>query len=410
VAAHRLATRVPKLFILVSAPTKPLVTQWAEEMREFGLEPYFPSSSRRSSEENAALIDRRMTAVATGMRPVDSAVVTIDLLNSEAMKKVLKRHGHFVMLIGDEAHNLGSDQFIADPPNVTYRLGLSATPERQYDPAGTAELFRYFGGVVYEFGLDKAIGLCLVPYDYYISEAHLSHDEMEEYYKLCAEIRKLYARLGASANDSLTVKRKQMRRRAILESAVGKIGVLRRALVTQDLAAIRHTLIYATDKNPEQLNEVNFLLRSLGISFHQLTQAETQDAELVADIIGRFRAGHIQVLTAKRVLDEGFNIPEIANAYVLASTTVERQWTQRRGRILRLCPAIGKTKAILHDIIALPPLDEGLDQDIQKLVGGELLRVREFARLSANKYARDGAYTWFQEASLEYRVWLEEGE
>ena len=409
VAASRLADRLEKLFVLVSAPTKPLVSQWAGEMREFGLEPYVQSSGRRS-DENAARIDARMTAVQRGLAAVDSAVVTHDLLTSEAMRLVLRRHAGYVLLIGDEAHNLGSERFLADPPDVRFRLGLSATPERQYDPEGTAELFAYFGGVVYEFGLDRAIELCLVPYDYFIHESYLSPDEMERYRELSMEIRTLYARLGNAASDSVQLQLKLFKRRGLLESAVGKIGVLRSCLLQMEVRDIRHTLIYTTDKNPDQLVQVNALLRELGIRFHQLTQEETQEADLVADLVARFRAGQIQVLTAKRVLDEGFNIPEIATAYILASTTVERQWTQRRGRILRLCPAIGKTNATLHDVIALPPVEEGVDEDVQRLVSGELLRVDEFARLSSNKHARSGAYSWYQDASLEYRVWVNEEE
>ena len=39
---------------------------------------------------------------------------------------------------------------------------------------------------------------------------------------------------------------------------------------------------------------------------------------------------------------KGVNIPQIQKAFILASTTVERQWIQRRGRLLRKCDEIGK--------------------------------------------------------------------
>ena len=406
VAAHRLAQRVGRLFVIVSAPTKPLVSQWAEEMREFGLGPYV-QLDKYNAAQNAANIDVRMTAVARGLMPVDAAVITVDLLNDEVMKKVLNRHGSIVMFIGDEAHNLGSEKFISSPPDVRYRLALSATPERQYDPEGTAELFRYFGGVVYEFGLERAIGLCLTPYSYFISEAQLNQNEMDEYFELSEEIKRLYGRLGTEAGESKQVKIKTMRRRAVLESASSKISVLRSELEKRGKKSIKHMLIYATDKNPEQLIQVNSVLSELDIRFHQLTQQETSDPQRVAEIISRFRQGDIQVLTAKRVLDEGFNIPEISEAYVLASTTVERQWTQRRGRILRLCPSIGKTSAALHDIITMPPLDAGIDADVQKLVKGELTRVDEFAKLSENEHARDGARNWFRDTSSTFRVLID---
>ena len=154
----------------------------------------------------------------------------------------------------------------------------------------------------------------------------------------------------------------------------------------------KHTLIYATDKDPEQLDQVNLVLRDLGISFHQLTAEETTDREKTKQIISTFRSGDIQVLTAKRVLDEGVNIPEIYKAYILASTTVERQWVQRRGRVLRICKDINKTHSVIHDFIALPPIgDFTLDNDARNLIKSELLRVQEFASLARNAGRPDGA-------------------
>jgi superfamily II DNA or RNA helicase len=108
--------------------------------------------------------------------------------------------------------------------------------------------------------------------------------------------------------------------------------------------------------------------------------------------MSRFQSGALRVLTAKRVLDEGVNVPQIERAYLLASTTVKRQWVQRRGRLLRICKEIGKTHAVIHDLVALPPeaySGERLDIEAKKIVRSELDRVWEFARLSRNA-ARDG--------------------
>ena len=80
-------------------------------------------------------------------------------------------------------------------------------------------------------------------------------------------------------------------------------------------------------------------------------------------------------------------------AYILASTTVKRQWVQRRGRLLRTCKAIGKKEAIIHDLVALPPgaiAGETLDKDAKKIVNSELDRVWEFARLSQNGASKGG--------------------
>ena len=168
---------------------------------------------------------------------------------------------------------------------------------------------------------------------------------------------------------------------------------------------MRHTLVYATDKGPEQLEGVNRLLHELGLRAHQLTAEETQDGQLVRRVLRAFRDGAIQVLTAKRVLDEGLNVPEIAEALILASTTVERQWVQRRGRILRPCNATGKDHAVLHDFLVLPPETEtrhGVDEDTRKLIQSEVNRIREFARLARNAAAEDGPRATLQPIILEY--------
>ena len=70
----------------------------------------------------------------------------------------------------------------------------------------------------------------------------------------------------------------------------------------------------------------------------------------------------------------------------LASSTVEREWVQRRGRILRHAP--GKTFASLHDFIVVPP---GLDSPAAKsLLKTELRRASAFASLAENEYDSDG--------------------
>lgn len=57
-------------------------------------------------------------------------------------------------------------------------------------------------------------------------------------------------------------------RRVLLETAENKIASLKAALEEEDLQELRHTLIYASDKAPEQLEAVNAILKSKGVLFH----------------------------------------------------------------------------------------------------------------------------------------------
>jgi superfamily II DNA or RNA helicase len=226
---------------------------------------------------------------------------------------------------------------------------------------------------------------------------------MHGYRELTERIKRILWQVSEDdeANDSLQILLN--RRRKILENAQGKLEALRSSLSSRDPRRIHHALIYATDKGPEQLEDVNRLLYELRVKSHQLTAEETRDGLLVQRVLNAFRDGAIQVLTAKRVLDEGLNVPEISEAFILASTTVERQWVQRRGRILRPCKLTGKDHAILHDFLVLPPVAPlGVDEEARKLIKGEVDRISEFGRLARNAAAEDGPRAVLQPIILEY--------
>ena len=389
ICAYRLYETRKPLLIVVSAPYIPLIQQWCNEIEIFGLRPINLSitAGRRGRAITLNRIKRRLQ---NRNSEVEVIVVSHRTLCDSGFNAELEKFNCARLLIADEAHNLGSEGFITDPPSFfEYRMGLSATPVRQYDEEGTASLVAFFGPVVFRFTLKEAIGRCLVEYDYYLHPVELTDDEMDEWYELTAKIKANAWRQESDKHDEYLTKLLRDRR-ALLETARNKVAALKDALNTDNIRKLRHTLIYASDKDPEQLKEVNALLKAQGVLFHQLTYEETANQEETARIIRSFREGTLRILTAKRVLDEGVNIPEIQKAFILASTTVERQWVQRRGRLLRTCREIGKTHSEIHDFIALPPDSEIIDDEARTLVRTELLRVQEFASLARNAGRADG--------------------
>ena len=403
--AWRLWRELRRLVVVVAAPTRPLVAQWAEEWRDFGIVPYVSGTHGRR--RRLREIDERLQRIEFDTGGVEALIVTNDFLNDTAFRELLDHYEGPMMLIADEVHNLGGGSFLTAPPlHIDYRLGLSATPKRQYDPDGTARLTEYFGDVVFEFGLAEAIGVCLVPYDYHLHPVGLSHHELEEYRTFSDKIRRLALAAGRepSVEEEERLQLLRNRRRLVLEAAEGKLEMLKTLLTQGSLHEVRHTLVYATDKDPSQLEAVNEIVRSLGLRFHQITAHETGNARLVDSVLDAFRGGSLKVLTAKRVLDEGLNVPEISTAIILASTTVERQWVQRRGRVLRTCPAIEKEYAAIHDFLVLPPPGEPRDDDVKRLIRGELARCDEFTDLARNRAAPRGPRGILQDVRLEYIV------
>lgn len=392
ICAHKLYGAHKPLLIVVAAPYIPLIQQWCEEIKPFGLRPVNLSdvSGQRGRARELNRIKRRFR---NDTSDVEVVIVSNKTLCNPTLHDELKKFACTKLLIADEAHNLGSEGFITGAPEFfDYRLGLSATPVRQYDEEGTEALFAFFGDVVFRFTLKEAIGRCLVEYDYFVHPIELSHYEMDEWYDLTAKIKANSWRQSENKQDDY-LKKLYRDRRVVLETAENKIHALQDALSKEDLSALRHTLIYTSDKGPRQLEEVNALLKANGVLFHQLTEKETQNRAKITEIIRSFQDGVLRVLTAKRVLDEGVNIPQICKAFILASTTVERQWVQRRGRLLRTCREIGKTHSEIHDFIALPPDIEEVDDEARSLIRSELLRVQEFASLARNAGRPDGPLT-----------------
>ena len=130
------------------------------------------------------------------------------------------------LLIADEAHNLGRPSFIEEPPDFfEHRLGLSATPIRQYDEEGTEALLGFCGPVAFRFTLDEAIDRCLVEYDYYVHAVYLTDAEMDEWFDLTGKIKQNAWRSEGGKPDEYLAKLLRDRR-ALLETASGKVSKL----------------------------------------------------------------------------------------------------------------------------------------------------------------------------------------
>ncbi len=392
ICAHHFQEINNKLMLFISAPQRPLMMQWIQEVSEFGMtcENISEMDSWESREKAIIKAERLLKYDAA-----DAAVFVISntLLKHKKFKSILSKLSVPKMLIADECHNFGNNS-LSEELRIAFeaKLGLSATPDRQYDELGTQFLKSFLGEVCFTFSLEDAIGKCLTPYDYHIIPVFFDSLEMDEFIDLTSQIGKLSWQ--SDSEDSQMLDHLKRQRRKLIETAEMKIPTMK-GILKDDINNLEHTLIYCTDKDPEQIKNINNLLSSLNAMFRQVTSEETSSNKLVEKILASFRLGNTKILTAKRVLDEGVDIPQTKRAYFLASNTVERQWTQRRGRILRKCNEINKEYAEIFDFVVLPfgVLDKTPDEVGEfekKLISLELPRLREFSRLSRNKMAADG--------------------
>lgn len=392
-AASRLSSELSQgLLVVVAAPQLPLLAMWEDEVRGFGVWPV--SLAHGTAKAKLKQAESSVRRLDLGVSRVEILITTHDALVDQRYQDVFAGCRVRRLLIADEVHRLGRPEFLDRQPDFfEYRLGLSATPERQYDPEGSEALREYFGPEVFEFGLERAIGLCLVPFDYFVHLVDLETDELAEWRRLTDKIKKL-TRFSDGGDPDLEQRLQLLRikRRRVLELARQKVPAFDTELGAMG-PSINRTLAYATDKDPNQLVQIHKVIRSRGLTYHQVTAAETSTGRLAEQVIEQFRRGQLQMLTAKRVLDEGINVPSIRSAYVLASTTVQRQWVQRLGRVLRLDPATGKDHAEYHDFVALPEPRDGRDDDARKMISAELDRIRFFGEHARNHADSEGWLT-----------------
>ena len=414
IAATKIQNREPRhICVIVLVPSRPLVRQWTKDVRTFGIDPVVltgaGAQNRRAELEQVALgfsTEQPRTEVVVMSNALFTKPGSSERRWLTSLSKTVE-----LVLIADEVHNLGTPSFINDPPDFfKCRIGLSATPIRQYDPDGTDKLFDFFGGPpVFEFSLGDAIETgCLVPYNYYLHLLELDQAEMDHYEFLTEEL----IRAGFKVDDdgvvialSPKIERLLRERRALIEQADAKLPALKSELRRIGTDAVTRTLIYTSAKptvleKPKQITAVNAMLQSLHIISHQYTSHETGTSRSKS-ILEQFKSGDYQVLTAMKVLDEGINIPQTDTAFLLASSTVRREWVQRRGRILRQAP--DKNVAHLHDFLVLPP---DTDTPIgQSLLKSELRRAAEFASIAENEFDSEGPNEVIR--NLESKVWKE---
>ena len=382
-ALVRLVKEKKRLFILIACPFQHLVEQWDKEASQFGFRSIFAYQSQRTWVDrlNEALIDFNF-----GSLKVVCTITTHDTFISDTMQRMLTRLQGDAVLVADEAHHLGATKSRQNLPNLfNHRLGLSATPNRWFDPEGTAALRTYFGETVYEFPLARAIEAgYLCPYSYLPHLVELTEGELYEYEVLTAKIAKLYARKN---DDEVTEKLLEalLRQRAdLLNKAENKLPMLKQLVVNQS-EPLHHALFYCA---PGQIDEVIPMLgHELGLRVHRFTAEESTEER--RSLLERFASGSLQGLVAMKCLDEGVDVPGTQSAYILASSSNPREFIQRRGRILRSAP--GKAEAKIYDLIAVPSLDtEVIKASLQfeterKILRRELRRFDEFARTAKNQ-------------------------
>jgi superfamily II DNA or RNA helicase len=250
-------------------------------------------------------------------------------------------------LIADEVHHAGAPFFSnVLKHDFAFRMGLSVTPDRDWDEVGQDKIDKFFGGMVYRYTLKQALDddvLC--KYEYHIATAVLRDDEIQTYLDISKDIsrkfafllskypklrglsfQRVYSEIASSEPEEFRGLQSLIIARAnILKRSKSKNEPMREIVRKHDLG---RCLIYCNDT--VHLDDVNSELSDLGQS------AVIYDYDLSEDEKARnmkaFYSGNTKYMIAIRCLDEGVDIPVCDSAILLSSSRSTREFIQRRGR------------------------------------------------------------------------------
>jgi DNA phosphorothioation system restriction enzyme len=376
-----------RLGVIIVCPYTHLVDQWVKDIKQFGMSPIVAYQSKSFWE---ASLFSEVSTFQSGITNHFCVITTVSTFTSEAMQNILKKLSSDALFIADEAHHLGAkknrEKLI---PNFQYRLALSATPNRWHDEAGTEELVEYFGNsIVFQFGLEKAIGEHLTEYHYFPHIVYLESDESEYYYEITKKIAKMYFQnVTIEENESLQFL--LIERSRILSRARNKLVILEELM--KGRIDSKYNIIYCGDSRVDGEKQIDAVVKLLGnelnMKVHTFTSRENKEER--QELLNRFESGDLQALVAIKCLDEGVDIPATQTAYILSSSTNPREFIQRRGRVLRKHK--NKQFSYIHDFIVLPrKLDEiqlvesSVFNTERNMIKRELKRFSEFADLAIN--------------------------
>ena len=404
-----------KAIILV--PTITLVNQWEQECRKFNFtnitKVYSKNPIWRDEVERISFNEKYKTD-----REPEVSYIIISTYASYSREKVFKVLNGFdkrrLLMIADECHNMGSGSLVKRLKEIPYlrRIGLSATPKRQFDDEGNEKLNEFFGSkekYTYEYSMEEAIkNGVLCKYMYYPHIVNLTQEEMDAYVELSERIAK-YFNYDKEVFEHIDEKLKMMllARKRIVHKAARKLDIFRSIIQKrfEEKGNLKYSLIYVPEGNkPDYVGGGDDFDASEDIGddndmehlIDQYTQVVTEIDDHVTvrkfvsgqkdrdEILYEFAEGKLHVLTSMKCLDEGVDVPRSELAIFCASTGNPRQFIQRRGRVLRTHP--DKKMAELHDLVVAPEVNPYSDcyRMEQSLLRGELARVTNFAQFSEN--------------------------
>ena len=302
----------PQKSILIVVPSIALLDQWYDSL-----------SQNFDDKEISLNGGGEQTKIITKIciSTIDSLKNIISLIDAEN-----------TLLIVDECHKIGTEkrgEMLTNAWHAT--LGLSATPERDYDDNFYIIIKKILGDIIFDYDyIDAREDEVIVNFKLLYGYAALLPEEENKYKKFTKTIQRMAATIGCQDMNDYPLKMLIFNRARLVKNSKNRIPYGIELIQKYE----RDSWIVFTE-NKKQAKEFNKIVNKLkgfnsGIYNTDLNDDERQEN------LEKFKAGNLNVLVSCTALDEGFDMPEADGAMILSASSSKRQRIQRMGRVLRI--------------------------------------------------------------------------
>jgi superfamily II DNA or RNA helicase/HKD family nuclease len=259
----------------------------------------------------------------------DSILIISNAQLASVLKKLSEEQGRKTFLIYDEVHRLGAPQNIqtleGHSGHIRYVLGLSATPDREYDEKGNKFIEEHVGETLMNFELKDAIRKnILAPFEY-ISLSYRASEEDK------VKIKSVHSQKAKRAKDGNPMSNEEFwtKLSQVYKSSRVKQGVFDRFIVNrQDL--LKRCIIFVD--TTEYALEVLEYVHKYRSDFHTYLSGDDEET------LKKFAKGELECLVACHRLSEGIDIQSLNSVILFSSDRARLETIQRVGRCLRTDP------------------------------------------------------------------------
>lgn len=246
-----------------------------------------------------------------------------------ALRTLRSPQGRRTLLIQDEVHRLGSPDNRSRLDGLSaalrFRLGLSATPDREYDREGNQFILEHIGPELMRFELADAIqrGI-LAPFNYFPLAYELTDEDR-------ARVRDVYRRQAAraAAGEPMSDEQVWTEIANVYKTSRAKLPIFAR-FIERNQELLERCIVFV--ETQEYGNEVLEIIHRYRADFHTYFSGEESDT------LKRFARGELECLITCHRVSEGIDIRSLHSVILFSSARARLETIQRMGRCLRTDP------------------------------------------------------------------------